>query len=476
MNAVGSTTNDVAEKPLRGHIVLLTIWTTSCLALAASRPFDTDGWWHIRAGVWMIKHQQIPSTDFFSWTTRGEVWHPSAWLFDAIVGASTQLMPGDAFLRGLTGISFVLFVAVVYSATRRAGAGPWAAVATTAVIELLMIPFTAERPQMLSFLLCAAVIVRLPRALEGSRSALITLFAIFVLWSNLHLSFTIGVVITAATAFGYAVSMRRLRWPAVALGAAIIGGALNPAGVNSYLATTKVSGFAKILDEWQHASLHELRDILVIVIVLSSIFLMTRTKRLRRLDLILPILTLFVLFLDAIRNAPYLLLLIAPELALGLGALRESRIAKLSRHRAQAIRDGFLIGFCILTIVSIPSAIPVRAASNLNYPVKGTALIPVGCRVLNEYDQGGYIIEKRWPEVEVSQDGRAIDEATVLKQNSVIKGDPGALKWLDENHVNCVLIRPDRGLVDQIRGDGWRRVSREPSGVLLIRTASQPPL
>jgi hypothetical protein len=32
-----------------------------------------------------------------------------------------------------------------------------------------------------------------------------------------------------------------------------------------------------------------------------------------------------------------------------------------------------------------------------------------------------------------------------------------------------VLIRPDRGLVNQIRVQGWRRESREPSGVLLIR-------
>lgn len=469
MSTVEAVPDRVVEEPLKGRLVLLTLWTTSCLALAASRPFDADGWWHIRAGVWMIKHRQIPSTDFFSWTTAGVPWRPSAWLFDGMLGAVTQLMPGDTFLRGLTGISFVLFVWVVYSATRRAGAGPWAAVATTAVIEFLMIPFTAERPQMLSFLLCAAVIATLPKVLEGSRSGLIMLFGLFMLWSNLHLSFTIGVVITTATAFGYAVSHRRLRWPAAAIGVVIIGGALNPAGLNSYLATTKVSSFAKVLDEWQHASIYEVRDVLIVLLAAAALASMFRTQRWRRLELLLPILALFAFFLYAIRNAPYLLILIAPEIALGLWSLRSTRLARSLVPYVKPIRDGVFLGLLALTLISATNAIPPRAATSEQYPIKGVAAIPSKCRLLNEYSDGGYIIYERWPEVQVSEDGRSIGARSVLKQQSVISGEPGALKWIDSNDVQCVLLRPDRGIIKLLEARAWTRASSESSGVLLIR-------
>jgi len=223
-----------------------------------------------------------------------------------------------------------------------------------------------------------------------------------------------------------------------------------------------------VLDEWQHVSIHEVRDVLIVLLAAAALASMIRTRRWRRLELLLPILALCAFFLYAIRNAPYLLILIAPEIALGLWSLRSTRLARSLVPYVKPIRDGVFLGVLALTLISATNALPPRAATSEQYPIKGVAAIPSKCRLLNEYSDGGYIIYERWPEVEVSEDGRSIGARSVLKQQSVISGEPGALKWIDSNDVQCVLLRPDRGIIKLLVARGWTRVSSEPSGVLLI--------
>ena len=460
---------DPSLKPIRGHLVALSTWSICCLLIGATRPFDTDAWWHIRVGIWIADHRQIPSTDFFSWTARSTEWRPSSWLFDWFVGATNQILPARPLLVSFTFITFGALAWSVYRSARRAGAGAWASVIATAAFEFLMIPYMAERPQMLSFLFFALVLAILPRALDGERSALIGLIAAFIFWSNIHLSFTIGIAMVAATAFGYAIRTRKYLMPSAVLGVAILAGLINPFGINAYLATTNLTVLSRAIDEWQHASISQVRDVLIVLLAAVAIAAMLRTQRWRRLEVLIPILIFFAFFLYAIRNAPYLLILITPQIALGASTLRSTRLARWAAPMSKPIRDGVLVGMFALIFIYTPSAIPPRSVTSLQYPVNGVAAIPAGCRLLNEYSVGGYIIYKRWPSVEVSADGRSIGARSILKQQRVLEGKAGSIKWLDSNRVNCVLISPDRGLVGLLEGRGWTRVSSEPSGVLFVR-------
>jgi len=112
-----------------------------------------------------------------------------------------------------------------------------------------------------------------------------------------------------------------------------------------------------------------------------------------------------------------------------------------------------------------------RPMPGTTFPVRATAAIPAGCRLLNEYDQGGYIIDHRWPDVLVSQDGRnnLYGESELFTENGVLNAAPGWKAWLDANNVNCVLAYPYRPLVVQLRNAGWREAASDPSAILLIR-------
>ena len=469
MTSVQENSETVSRRRVRGHLVALSAWSVYCSLIAASRPFDTDAWWHIRVGIWIAKHREIPSTDIFSWTSRSAEWRPSSWLFDWFLGVTHQALPSRPLLICITFIAFGAVAWSVYLASRRVGAGAWASVAATAAFEFLMIPYVAERPQMLSFLLFALVFYLVPRALRGDRAAFFGLLAVFTLWANIHLSFTIGIAIVAATALGYAIDTRKLLLPFVVLGASIFAGLLNPFGVNAYFATTDLSALSRVLDEWQHASIHQVRDVLIVLLAATALASMVRTQRWRRLEVLLPIVALVCFFLYAIRNAPYLLILITPEIALGLWSLRSTRLALSVLPYVKPIRDGMFVSLLALILFSATNAIPPRAVTRAQYPINGVAKIPSKCRLLNEYSDGGYIIYERWPEVEVSEDGRSIGARSVLKQQSVISGDPGAVQWVDSHQVQCVLVRPDRGIIKLLEARGWTRASSEPSGVLLIR-------
>src|SRR4051812_16159662 len=55
----------------------------AAFALAAFSPGllnDSDTYWHIRAGEWMLAHHQLLRADVFSYTAAGAPWHTQEWL------------------------------------------------------------------------------------------------------------------------------------------------------------------------------------------------------------------------------------------------------------------------------------------------------------------------------------------------------------------------------------------------------------
>ena len=126
-----------------------------------------------------------------------------------------------------------------------------------------------------------------------------------------------------------------------------------------------------------------------------------------------------------------------------------------------------LIGFSAITLRD------ARGVDDTTLPRRSVAAIPAGCRLLNEYAFGGYIIATRGPSVLVSEDTRQIlSDAEIVEQQRVLQGRPGAIRWIDSHHVDCVLVDPRRPLRRMLEARGWRVVARDPSGVLLVRPGS----
>ena len=97
--------------------------------------------------------------------------------------------------------------------------------------------------------------------------------------------------------------------------------------------------------------------------------------------------------------------------------------------------------------------------------------IPAGCRVLNEYNDGGWLILQRSPDgVRVAVDGRndAYGPALFDRVDELANGAPGALDELAADRVGCLLLAPGRPLVRQALDAGWHRAAGDENRVLLL--------
>src|SRR6478672_7624312 len=60
----------------------------AAFALAAFSPGllnDSDTYWHIRAGQWMLAQHQVLRADIFSYTAAGAPWHTQEWLSEIVM-------------------------------------------------------------------------------------------------------------------------------------------------------------------------------------------------------------------------------------------------------------------------------------------------------------------------------------------------------------------------------------------------------
>ncbi len=455
---------------LGGWIVVMVLWK-------AAEPFDSDGWWHLRTGQLMLDRARLALRDPFSWVMQGKAWRQNSWLFDLFVGVVNRI-GGRALVSLLMLVGFAALGVVSYKLCRRVGARVWPSVATMVPVMFLLGPYISERPQVVSCLLFAVVMVLTPTALAGSNRALIILSLTIAVWSNLHLAFSIGVLLAALLAVGTAVQDRRPRRAVTVVAVLAVSGLLNPYGFGAYTAARQVRGASQLIVEWQHASLTNVRDVLLLALAGLSLLSMRRTGRWRRLAHVLPVVVMTALTIDAIRNGPFLVLLCAPELALGATALTIPRLRAWARPRVTPLLHGTVVGLAVLALAAIGALTNARGAQPSAFAVRATAAIPAGCRLLNEYDQGGYIIYQRWPQVLVSEDGRndLYGASRLIDQQHVLQGDVDAMQWLDQHHIDCVLARPDRPIIAQLETADWQELAHDASGILMVRPgASQAP-
>jgi hypothetical protein len=183
-----------SENTLRRLVIVLLLY---CIpAFQAMVPVvDTDIWWHLRAGQWIVDHVQVPATDPFSAYGEGKRWIAYSWLFEILVYALFTKL-------GLMGIvvftvSMSLLIALVlHGALRRAQLPFTVEVLLMAAALGALSPLVSPRSWLFSILfftveLCILFHVRR----TGKIAPLLVLPPLFVLWANLHMQFIYGLAV-----------------------------------------------------------------------------------------------------------------------------------------------------------------------------------------------------------------------------------------------------------------------------------------
>jgi hypothetical protein len=446
-------------------LVILVLWQAFSQAGAIE---SGDVFWHIRTGD-LILDSGIPAADSFSWTAQGEPWQPNAWLSD-VIWAGLRAGFGLTAISLLRGAAVVAIALLVYWSARRRQAGPWASVAVAVVATLLINPFVSERPLLVGFLLFPVLLAAGQNYRSGSKWALAAAAGSMVLWSNLHGSFLTGVAVIGLYALGWMLEDRRWRRPLI-LGFTVAGAALvNPYFVSAYTHALTIRDASVNIEEWQPLSTTDPRGVLLLAFMAAAAWALTRLKAWRSYSASLPLVFLAAGTIGVVRTGGFFVLAAAPVVAAALSALATVRLRSWARPRRGPITIGFVVAGLLMAgqqfgNLSNAGSLGPRFSTEL------VAAVPAGCRLFNEYDLGGFVIDQRWPAVLVSQDGRndmygrariELQEAWTLSSDSTV---------LDPSGVDCVLADLDRPITAALQDDSrWAEVTRSQYTVLMVKS------
>ena len=192
-----------------GQLIALLTVVAICLAQVWGWPrwlfLQSDIFWLVESGRYIIDHHQLPGQEIYSYTRAGGTWILYQWLFELIVALLYNLggwlavsLLGTLFLSGLC---FVF----IYRGLLRAGVNALVGLMVVSSAVLAMTPdVAAVRPQLLSFGLLVLTQQIVDRAWgRPGRPALAVLWwlcPLILVWVNLHLSFTIELVVVAVYA------------------------------------------------------------------------------------------------------------------------------------------------------------------------------------------------------------------------------------------------------------------------------------
>lgn len=495
------------------------------LAMATRVSADTDTWWHLRTGQWIVEHQAVPMTDPFSFTFAGQPWrYPSAgwisevalfWLFTRFSYAGLNL-----FTAGCVLLAF----AFVY----RACQGPALLKAFVIILAAAVSAiFWSARPQMVSLVLASVFAYVLYRYRWHNVNRLWLLPPLMVIWANSHGGFAIGFILIALTLAGQLLTLIWQRveqrffgdtgmigptsnlslaggdvgpagifWLIVIGAVCAVAVAVNPSGPVMLLypfQTVSIGVLRDYIQEWQSPNFHELRSQAFLWLLFGTLAAMMLSHRRANLtDLVLVCGTGYLGFLAG-RNVPLLALVAPPILTRHLAALIEDWQSRwqaldipspsVSTGRATLINWLILGILTVVTLVKMLTALPPtlnEQALARTLPFGAADFVrrekPTG-PLFNSYNFGGYLSWALYPDYPIFVDGRTdlYDEAFLADYLQVALVQRDYQSILDRYGVNLVIVESQSALAARLSTDaGWQMLYHDAVADVYQRTGAGP--
>lgn len=492
--------------------MLVAFWLVGVLA-GATRPLtDPDVWWHIRAGLEVLQRGAVPRIDTWSIAGAGKAWTSQDWLTNVILAAAHGL---GGWGWTLLSIGFAVAVAaaflILWSAIglRRPGAGwPSRVLALTAGVVLAG-PVVGVRAQVVDLVFGAVVLWVLWRYVTGGRpTVLVWLPLVTVAWVNLHAGWVLLFLLAGAVLVGEALDAlahrrstthppstgRRLGWIVVSLVASAVALLANPNGIAIYaypFETLGIEALSAFVGEWQPARLDSQAGQLLLawllLAVLPTIVLGGRAMPVADLLILVGLTFMAAIAIRFLLIAgPITAAIVAVHLAPVVGRWIVGRRLEGAVRRLSLPRGG-VAGMVNLTLVVAVAALGLavmlgrslpdaqRQAIAREQPVEAVRWLvdhPVGERVFNRYEWGGYLGLHR-PGLPVFIDGRAdvYGDAVIRRYAETISLSTDPQATLNHYQIDHVLYPPDSRLGQWLDASGgWERVFSAGAGAVWVRT------
>jgi hypothetical protein len=440
---------------------------------------DSDTYWHIAAGKWIIAHNAFPRVDIYSFTKAGEPWISTSWLAQVLYGEAFELAgwAGPVVLAATCVAATIALLTFILS--RRI---PWTYAVVVALTALtLSMHHMFARPHVLALPVMVAWVYGLVSASERRQAPSFLLLPLMALWTNLHGGFVFGLALLAPFAFDALWNQERsrrtslaLRWIAFGV-CALAASCVTPYGWESILAARKILDLGELLHliyEWMPADFSRFGPFegCVFALIAGALYCGVKLSPPR----IVLVLILFHMALSHVRNIEIFALLMPLVVLSPLSSqfgLQGARSVKMTFPFASAATLVAILGLSTWAFAASHTFSPTAIQS----PAAAVDVLKDrnARRVLNDLPFAGYLISRELP---VFIDGRAElygESFEMAYYRAIQLQDVNLfLDILKTYEIDAVLLTPSTpaaGLLDHL--DGWQRVYSDETAVLHIRTA-----
>ncbi len=488
--------------------LLTLILFIAIFTMAVRLPADTDTWWHLRAGQYIVENRIIPTTDPFSHTRAGEAWIDHGWL-------AQVFWYGLFAIGGWPGLSLglaVLITVTFWLVWLVTPGNPFIRAFVTLAGAITSAVIWVARPQMVSFMLAGLILFLLEKykrtasnPQNSKRFYLYPLPFILFLWGNIHGGYAIAFMLIAAYLVGETLnhlsehttdpilSWREMR---LLIGVAIISFlavAINPHGWQMWLYPFRTVGIGALRDfiqEWRSPDFHQPMTWPFVGMALLTLIAIGRAPRLADWSdlVLLGMWASWSLF--AGRNIGLYGLLTVPALAryadaamghylpMGEGSSAWKNSVS-SRNRVSQIMNGALLGLIVVAaLLKIGVALSPQARDQYLYETLPNGAVkfiqtnrPTG-PIFNSYNWGGYLIFTLWPNYPVYIDGRTdlYDDAFLRRYVNVMVANKGWQQILNDDNINLVLVETNSTLAKFLRLEpNWKEIYQDETAVVFSR-------
>jgi branched-subunit amino acid transport protein AzlD len=456
----------------------------------AVRPMiDSDTWWHLRTGEWILQNRAIPQTDPFSLTRAGHPWHYPGWLSQILMAAVYSAGGLSALNLLFTAVILLSFGLVCLGMEGNAFLVAGVLVFSAGASEI----YWSARPQLFSFLFGACFYLCLRKFLWGNKNLLWLLPVLMALWVNVHPGFAIGFILlliaVAAQGLRFLAAdrqpgdRRKFVWLSGIFLACLAAAALNPQGpaVLAYpFQTVSIRFLQNYIQEWRTPDFHSLAaQLFLILFLLTWAAIVFSPKKIDAGDFLFLVIVGYMGFL-AWRNTN-LLSIVAPTIILRyVQPLLDKFLPEWKPdHAVSRVQSGIHIGAttvlaaaALLFGISAASPASIQSLVHSQTPVEAVDYLaehPVSGALFNSYNFGSYLLW-RLPAVPVFVDGRTdlYDDELLDQYLTVIRADAGWQAVLERWNIRVVLVEPSAPIVRFLAAEGWTTAYEDRQAVILV--------
>lgn len=491
----------------RMELIVPLIVVSLVLVMASRVPLDSDMWWHLRAGeaTWLNKFPLI--TDQFTFILQGERWINHSWLSQVILYLVYKSggYPAIALFVALLAAASMGFVYLQMDGSPL----------TRAFIIVIGVPVAATvwapRPQTVSLVLFSALSYLLYLYKWRKKNLLWTCPLLFILWSNLHGGYALGLILMGVYLVGEiinlfldrpgdgALSGKELAQILIWFSISALVVVINPNGFSMWVIPFRTIGVnilqEKIL-EWQSPDFHDIYQQPFLWLLFATLGAAGISRRqLDGTELAGVVLFAYFGFLARRNFGPFAVFtlpvfsrhLTAIPLSVPsnvIGWFERLNPIRAANSRIRVTKPvNLVINIIILILLLIGAGLKLEYVSSNQmisryerelFPVQATEWIeanrPPG-PLFNSYNWGGYLIWKL-REYPVFIDGRT-DLFGDHYLDIYLQISEGTEAWenlLDDYHINLVLIERDTELGKALKSShNWRLVYQDELAEVYVR-------